>query len=1045
MEKFFVNRPIFAMVISIIILLLGYISITSLPVEQYPDITPPVVEVTASYQGADALTVDQAVATPIAQSVMGVSNMLYMQSTSSNDGQMSLQVTFDVGSDPDMDAVFTQNNTASATPMLPSSVRTQGVVTQKAMSGFLLVYALYSDGRYNNTFLSNYASINLQNQLLKIDGVGKVQIMGAGEYSMRIWVRPDMLNYHNITIEDITAAVESQSGVYPAGKLGGEPSDAGTEFTYTVTMPPQINTAKEYGQIVIKTLDDGSQVLLRDVARVELGSQSYGVESSFNKNACAMVMIYQTPGSNAVKVASQVKQTMQSLSTDFLDGINYTVVADSTTSIEAGVQDIFVTLLIALLLVIFIIFLFIQDWRATLIPLVSIPVSLVGAFMLFPLLGFSINIISLLGLVLAIGLVVDDAIVVVEAVQVNIEKGMEPRQATIDAMRTVASPIIATTVVLTAVFIPVSFIGGITGKLYQQFSITIAVSIIISAFNALTLSPALCSLLLKHKERKTRGFFGAFNRWFDRRMAGYMSFSSVLSRHAARSLIIVAVTAGGMFAISHFLPKGFLPEEDQGYLMVSVSLPNAASLPRTQAVAAQIEDIITQIPAVDAVASASGFDMLAGISSPNSAIIFVTLLPYSQRTESSMEISDQLNGELYEAINSAIAFSFGPPSIPGLGISSGLTLMVQDKGGNTVNYLADNTDKYIEAAKKLPEIVSVTSQFNDGIPQRRIVIDNEYALREGVSLNQLHSVLTTYLGGAYINNFSRFGKLYQTYIQAEAPYRQSKDNLNSYFVTNSRGVSVPISSFVSVVDTVGVEYISQFNLYRSIALMVAPRKGYSSAQAMTALETLAQQTLPQDMGIAWSGMSYQQKSAAAGGSMIYFYAFIFVFLALAALYNSWALPFSILLGVPFALFGAMAFVFAAHYIDPVYIDNLFMQISLIMLMGLSAKNAILIIEYANRLFFDEGKSLVDAALGAAKLRVRPIIMTALAFILGIMPLIFATGVYSSARNVMGVALVGGMGIATLLGLFAYPMLYLLIGKIAKFEHKRELKAKQTQL
>lgn len=1039
MEKFFVNRPIFAMVISIVILLLGYISISHLPVEQYPDITPPVVEVTASYQGADAQTVDEAVATPIAQSVMGVSDMLYMQTTSSNDGQMSLQVTFAVGSNPDMDAVFTQNNAATATPMLPSSVRTQGIITQKAMSGFLMVYALYSTGRYDDIFLSNYASINIRNELLKIEGVGKVQIMGAGQYSMRIWIRPDMLNYHNITIDDITSAIESQSGVYPAGKLGGEPSAPGTEFTYTVTMPPQINTVLQYGDIVIRTLADGSLILLKDVARVELGTQSYGVVSAFNKMPCAMLVIYQEPGSNAVKVGEAVQAQMQSLSNDFLDDIHCAIVVDSTASITAGVKDIFNTLLIALLLVIIIIFIFIQDWRATIIPLISIPVSLVGAFMLFPILGFSINIISLLGLVLAIGLVVDDAIVVVEAVQVNIEKGMNARAATIDAMRSVAPPIIATTVVLTAVFIPVSFIGGIEGKLYQQFSITIAVSIIISAFNALTLSPALCSLLLKHKERATHGFFGAFNRWFDRRMVGYMSFSSILTRHATRSLIIIVVVAAAIFGISHTLPSGFLPEEDQGYLMVSVSLPDAASLVRTQATVAQIEDMISKIPAVSYTASASGFNMLAGISSSNSAIIFVTLKPYSDRKVSAMELSQMLNGELYEGVNSATAFAFGPPSIAGLGISSGLSVMVQDKGGNTVGYLADHTNNFITAARKLPEIASVTSQFNDNIPQRRIKIDSDYAMREGVNLDQLHSVLTTYLGGAYVNNFNRFGKLYQTYIQAEAEYRQRKENLNSYFVTNGNGESVPISSFVTVIDTVGVEYITQYNLYRSISLDIAADKSFSSTQAMDALEKLAQQTLPNDMGIAWSGMSFQQKSASGGSLMIYLYALIFVFLALSALYNSWALPLSILLGVPFALFGAMLFVLVAHYINPVYVDNLFMQISLIMLIGLSAKNAILIIEYANRLFFEEGKSITQAALGAAKLRVRPIIMTAFAFILGVMPLVFASGVYSNARNVMGVALVGGMLIATTLGLFIYPMLYIMVGKMAGFEQKRALK------
>ena len=1044
MEKFFVNHPVFAMVISIVIVLLGYISIHTLPIEQYPDITPPVVEVNASYQGADAVTVDEAVATPIAQSIMGVSDMLYLQTTSSNDGQMSLQVTFDIGSDPDMDAIFTQNNVASTTAMLPASVNTQGVTTRKSMSGFLLVYSLYSDGRYDDNFLSNYAFINIQNELLKINGVGKVEIMGAGEYSMRIWIRPDMLHYHDISISNIQTAIESQSGVYPAGQLGAEPSAAATDFTYTVTMPPQINTAEEYENIIVKILSDGSSIRLKDVARVELGSQSYGVSSNFNGRPSAIIVVYQSPGSNAMKVGAAVKQTLARLSERFVDGIDYATVVDTTASIRAGIEEILWTLLLALGLVILIIYLFIQDVRAMIIPLVAIPVSLIGTFMLFPLLDFSVNIISLLGLILAIGLVVDDAIVVVEAVQVNIEKGMSPKAATIEAMKAVAPPIIATTLVLISVFIPVSFIGGISGRLYQQFSVTIVVSVIFSTFNALTLSPALCALLLKPRKPKTEGFFGAFNRWFGRRVEGYLKVSSILERHAIRSLLFIAILAAGIFGMSRLLPGGFLPEEDQGYLMVAVNLPDAASLSRTQEVMQQIQTIITSRKDVQYTAAAAGFNMLAGIASTNCGTLFVTLKDYKDRSLSSMQIADQLNQELYASVNSGTAYAFGPPSIPGLGIASGLSLMVQDRGGNTVDYLARHTDSLIRALQALPELASVSSQFNNGIPQRHLLVDREYALREGVSLDELHRLITTFLGGSYINNFNRFGKLYQTYIQAESAYRQDKQDLNSYFVTNGNGNSVPISSFITVQDTTGVEYISQFNLYRSIALTASANRGYSSAQAMAAVEQTANEILPDDMDIAWSGISYQESTAASGSNMAYVYALVFVFLCLAALYESWALPLTILLGVPFAVFGAMLFVLAAHLINPAYVNNLFMQISLIMLIGLSAKNAILIIEYANRLFFEQGQSLSDAALGAARLRLRPIIMTAFAFILGVVPLIFASGAYSAARNVMGVALVGGMLIATLLGVFIYPALYVLIGKMARFERIRDHKTKEAQ-
>ena len=1038
MEKFFVSRPIFAIVISIVIVMLGLISIQSLPVEQYPDITPPVVEVTATYPGADAVTVNDAVAVPVSQSVMGVSDMLYMQSTSASDGSMNLQVVFDIGSDPDLDAIFTQNNVSGATAMLPTSVTTQGIVTQKSMSGFLMVFAVYSeDGRYDDNFLSNYAYINIQNQLLKINGVGKVNIMGAGKYSMRIWVDPMKMSFYNLSVEDITAAIESQSGIYSAGKLGAEPTSPKTQFTYTVTMPPQINTAEEYENIIVKALPDGSKLRLGDIADVDLGSQSYGTTSRFGKSPAAMVIVYQTPGSNAVDVGKQVKSTMQSLSEGFIDGVDYSIVVDTTASIKSGIDEIFKTLLLALLLVIIIIYLFIQDVRATLIPLIAVPVSLVGAFMLFPPLGFSVNIISLLGLILAIGLVVDDAIVVVEAVQVNIEKGMNPTEATIEAMRSVSGPIIATTVVLSAVFIPVSFMGGIVGKMYQQFSITIAVSVIISAFNALTLSPALCAILLKPRRKSDKGLFASFNRWFGRRVEGYLGFSAVMMRHTARTLIFVAVIGCAMFAMFKLVPEGFLPEEDQGYIMVMVNLPDAASLSRTSKAVAQVDEIITAHKEVAGTISSSGFDMMSGTASTSSGIIFVSLTDYNKRRLSAQQLADVLNEQLYFEITDATAYAFTPPSIPGMGLTSGVTFMVQDKEGRGIGYLAAQTDTLLSVLGASKEIASATTQFDMGVPQRRISINEDFAMREGVDMGQVHSLLAAYLGGEYINNFNRFGKLYQSYVQAAPQYRQSKDDLSSYFVLNAQGKSVPLSAFVTVTDTVGPEYITLFNLYTSIDVTVTPAKGASTSQVMQVIESAMKEKMPDDIGLAWSGTSLQESTSSKNTWVIYLLALSFVFLALAALYNSWALPLSVLLGVPIAIFGALVFIGLAHLVNPVYIDDLFMQVSLVMLIGLSAKNAILVIEYANSMFFKQGVSLSDAAIGAARLRVRPIIMTAAAFILGVLPLVFAHGAYSTARNVMGVALVGGMGVATALGIFVYPALYYAIAKIARFERKRD--------
>ena len=1037
MEKFFISRPIFAISLAIVIVLVGLISITQLPIEQYPDITPPVVEVSATYDGADAETVNNAVATPVAQAVMGVSDMLYMQATSANDGSMTLQVTFDIGSDPDLDAIFTQNNVSSATAELPATVTRQGVTTRKTMTGFLMVYSLHSDGRYDGEFLSNYAYINLQNELLKIDGVGKVSIMGAGEYAMRIWLRPDVLKYYGIAVDEVTAAIEQQGGIYPAGQFGAEPAPDGVAYTYTVTMPPQISTAEEFADIVVRTSSSGEQIRLGDIAEVSLGSQTYGVSSSYESDPTAMIVIYQQPGSNAVAVGGKIKAAMERLAERFPDGIEAATIVDTTTSIDAGVRDIFRTLIIALLLVIFIIYLFLQDWRATVIPLVAIPVSLVGAFALFPLLGFSINIISLLGLVLAIGLVVDDAIVVVEAAQVNIERGMKPRAAALEAMRNVASPIVATTVVLLAVFVPVSFTGGITGRLFQQFSVTIAVSVVISAFNALTLSPALCALLLRHREPSQKGFFAAFNRWFARQMDRYTAFTPALMRHVARTGLFVAVVLGAIFVVWRKLPAGFLPEEDQGYVMVMVSTPEASSLQVTRKAMTDADAVIRTLPEVASTSFAAGFNMMAGIASTSSGIIFVKLVDYSDRKLSAMQIAQKLTDELYVAVAGAECYAFIPPSIPGLGVTSGVSVEVQDLEGRGTAYLLENAERLMDSLRKSPSVASVTTQFDAGVPQRRLRIDKQQALAAGVDLGTLYGELTTLLGGTYINNFTRFGKLYQTYVQAAPDYRLDRRSLDSYYVTSASGESVPVASLVEVADTVGVEYVSQFNLYRSVSLTVTPAARASTTTVMQEITATAAAVLPDDIGTAWSGTSYQEANASKTGGLVYALALVCVFLALAALYESWGLPLAILMSVPVAVLGAVLFVGGTHLMNALYVNDIYMQISLVMLIGLAAKNAILVVEYADRLFREQGASLMDAAIGAAKLRVRPIIMTAFAFILGVMPLVFASGVYATARNIMGVALVGGMLFATLLGIFVYPALYYFVGKIGRFEQRRE--------
>ncbi len=1040
MGEFFIKRPVFAISMAIAMTLMGVVALSDLSVQQFPDITPPVVQVSASYVGADAQTVNNSVAVPLAQEVMGVGDMLYMQTTSANDGTMSMQVTFDIGSSPDMDAIFTQNNVAAATAKLPQAVTEQGVVTRKSDTGFLMVYALASDGRYDDEFLSNYAYINLEDELAKINGVGKVSIMGAGEYAMRIWIKPDRLHYYGLSLDEVLSAIRTQSGVYPAGKFGAEPAPEDAVYTYTVTLPAQISTAEEFSQIIISLDNNGNEIRLENVADVALGSQTYGIRSMLGDNPSTLIVVYQEPGSNAVEVGGRVKGVVEKLQQRLPDGINIYTVVDGTKNVNDGVKDIIRTLIIALLLVIVIIYLFLQDWRATIIPLVAIPVSLMGAFMLFPLLDFSLNVISLLGMVLAIGLVVDDAIVVVEAVQRNIERGMNRVDATIDAMRRVSSPIIATTVVLLAVFIPVSFVSGITGLLFRQFSITIATAIVFSAFNALTLSPALCAILLRPHEKSKKGLFAAFNRWFDRRMESYETFSNTIVKHTARTAIFVAATLLLTVIGWKALPSGFLPEEDQGYLMVIVGTPDASSLQTTMHAMNHVEQVVASRPEVEFTSLAAGFNMIVGISSTNSGIIFVVLKDYSQRKLSAAQIASQLTEELYVLVPEAECYAFIPPSIPGLGVTSGITLEVQDLEGRGTAYLMEQTQHLMDSLRHSPMVATVSTQFNADIPRRRLDIDKRQALSQGVALADVYSSISAYLGGSYIGNFNKFGKLYQSYIQASPDRRLNGRSLDYYYVENSSGESVPLSAFVTVKDTVGVEYITLFNLNESISLTVTPSAKASTGDAMKDIESIANKVLPDDVGFSWSGMSYQETNASKSGTAVYMLALLFVFLALAALYNSWGLPLAILMSVPVAVVGALVAVIAAHAVNALYVNNIYMQISLVMLIGLAAKNAILVVEYADNIFLgSKSISLLDAAIDAARQRVRPIIMTAFAFILGVMPLVFASGIYSTARNIMGVALVGGMLLATLVGIFLYPATYYLVAKIGHFERRRETK------
>ncbi|HKK38872.1 MAG TPA: efflux RND transporter permease subunit, partial [Cryomorphaceae bacterium] len=775
---FFVRRPIVAIVIAIFMIIIGGVSILGLPIEQYPNITPPVVRVSTAFSGANAVSVEQSVASPLEQEINGVENMLYMKSTNANDGTMALDVTFDLGTDPDMNTVFTQTRSSAATPKLPEEVKRLGVKTQKSMPNILMLISMTSpDGRYDQNTLGNYAIINVKDELARIKGIGRVDVLGASDYSMRIWVKPDRLAKLGITIPEITNAIRAQNVISPGGKFGAEPAPKGTEFTYTVRLPERLVTEQEFENIVIRSAKDGSQVKIGDVARVELGVESYNAFTRLNGKQSAILSIYQAPGSNAVVLAEDVIAAMDKMAENFPEGIDYTVSLDATEPIMAGIDEIIETLIIALILVILVVFVFIQDWRATLIPTLAIPVSLVAAFMFFPLLGFTINTLSLLGLVLAIGIVVDDAIVVVEAVQVNMEKGMDVKTATSAAMREVTAPIIATTLVMIAVFVPVAAMAGITGKLYQQFAITIAVSVVFSSINALSLSPALCSLMLKPpKEEKKKGllgrFFAAFNRGFDKTTESYSATAKVVTGKFKRGIvyIIIAGIAAGIFG--SLVPGGFLPEEDQGYFYVNIQLPNAASLQRSDAVAKTVEDLLMERDDVEYVTTASGFSLLAGALIPNTAFMFVKLKNWDLREQTVAEVMGEVNVMLSQNVNEAQAMAFGPPAIPGLGNGSGFSLILQDRGGNDPAYLAQNTYRFIAEAQKRPEIASAFTTFQATVPQRSMEVNTDKILKSGVAISDVYSTFAAFLGGAYVNDFNRFGRLYKAYVQAEPEYRQ---------------------------------------------------------------------------------------------------------------------------------------------------------------------------------------------------------------------------------------------------------------------------------
>jgi HAE1 family hydrophobic/amphiphilic exporter-1 len=1042
MSKFFINRPIVAIVIAILMTLVGIVAMLGLPTAQFPNIADPMIQVKATYPGADAQTVAESVMTPIEQQMSGVPGMNYMYSLSaSSGGGGSLYVDFKLGTDTNTAQILAQMRTGQANSQLPSEVVQQGVLVQPGTTAPFMLLNLYSpSGVFDNIFLANYAIINLQYALTRVPGIAQVQIFGAGPYAMRIWVNPNRLAQLGVTVSDITNAVKAQNKVNPAGQVGGEPVPPGQQYTYNVRAPGRLPTAAEFNEIVVRALPDGSILRLKDVARVELGSQYYSYLARMGTagtgkpaQSAALIALYLNPGSNALQTRDAVLKMMGEAKNRFPQGLDYIVALDTTLAVSAGINEIYHTLFEALVLVIIVVYIFLQGFRATLIPLLAVPVSLIGTFAVFPLLGFSINTLSLFGLVLAIGLVVDDAIVVVEAVEHHIEHGLSPHDATVKAMEEVSGPVIAIGLILSAVFIPTAFVPGITGQLYKQFAVTIAVSVLFSAFNALTLSPALSAMLLRPR-KPARGPIGAFFRWFNRVFGrttdGYVNWCAHLIRKAGFAFVLLAlVTVAAMF-FGKRLPKAFLPDEDQGYIYAGLQLPNAASLQRSSEAAREVEKVLMDTPGVQYVSSIMGYSLLSGVNATYSSFFFVSLKPWEER-KTPEESYEGIKAHLQKALSqvpSGLAFSFPPPAIPGVGTSGGATFILQDRSGGSIEFLAKNAQLFVTEARKRPELAGVMTTALLSVPQVGVRVDNAKAMTQQIPLSNLYETVQTFMGGSLVNYFNRFGLQWQVYVQADGDFRTKAENLGRFYVRNTSGTMVPLSTLTTTYARTGPEFVMRYNLFNCVQVNASAAPGYSSGQVMAALEDVFHKTMPAQMGFDYSGMSFQEQKAAQGVSpaVIFGLALFVVFLIMAAQYESWTLPFSVLLGLPIAVFGAFAALYLRHLDFDVYA-----QIGLVMLIGLSAKNAILIVEFA-KMEHESGKPLDEAALTGAKLRLRPILMTSFAFILGCVPLAIASGAGAISRQVLGTAVIGGMLAASVLAIFFIPVSFDVVERFGKW-------------
>jgi len=1037
---FFINRPVFAMVISIVIVIVGVITIPILPVESTPDITPPTVSISTRYPGADAQVVADAVTAPIEQQINGVEDMNYMLSKSSSDGSMNLTVTFELGTDPDMATVLTQNRVAIAEPLLPEEVKRQGITVQKQSTNMVLMVSVISPGgRFDELYISNYVTTRIKDVLARVNGVGKVEVFGAKDFGMRIWLDPARLKARDLTSDEVIAALREQNVQVAAGKIGAPPNPAGLNYEYTVTTLGRLSEVEQFEQIIVKTGRAGELVRVRDVARVELGAQSYHWYAELNGAPAIAMGIYQTPGSNALSVADGVQSTMEELKRDFPADLDYRIAYDSTRYISASIDEVVETLIIAIILVIFTVFVFLQDFRTTLIPSITIPVSLIGTFAVLNMLGMSINNLTLFGLVLAIGIVVDDSIMVVENTMRLIDGEKLPaKEATKKTMIQVSGPVIATTLVLLAVFVPTTMMPGITGRLYKQFAITISVATVFSSVNALTLSPALCGILLRPSPEKRNRIFTAFNNGFERMTGRYMGLVGGIMRKSAMAMLIWVVLLGATYLGVTSLPGGFVPEEDQGYFIINAQLPNAASLDRMKEVMDHVIRIVLDTPGVESITAIGGYSLLDGVASTNAGMAFVGLKPWAERQADHLHV-DAIIARVqaqFAQIQEGIVFGFPPAPIQGLGTAGGFEMQLQDRGGAGLQQLEVVARDIVAAGTQSPVVTRLNQNLRTTVPQLFVDVDRERTKAYGVSLQTVFNTLGANLGSAYVNDFNLFGRTWKVMAQADEQYRAKIGDIGRLEVRNNHGQMIPIATLAAVRDTVGPQSVRRFNMFPSSTITGGPNPGFSDGQATAEMELLAHQLLPPSMGYEWSGVTYEQKKAGNLAPIIFGLAIVFVFLFLAAQYESWHIPLAVMFSVPLAILGA-ALLTMARGME----NNIYMQIGLVLLIGLSSKSAIMIVEFAKQLR-EEGKSVFDAAFEAAHLRFRPILMTAFSFILGVIPLVIASGAGAESRKSLGSAVFGGMLAGTILGVFMIPLLYLVVQKTAeKLGGKKEKAAK----